>query len=80
MGPQQAKSNSTECLEKQALIDSIRNAMDQILVLSQRELRAVSRHELQESRRIQSELKEAVQFSGSLLTTYNEHLRAHGCK
>jgi len=80
MAPQDIKPLGYSCAEKQELIDSIRTAMDHILALSQQELRALSRHELQESRRIRLELKKAVEGRAALLAEYNEHLRAHGCK
>jgi hypothetical protein len=67
-------------MEKQELTEAIRAAMDQILALTQRELQARAKCELEESRRVRGELRRAAEFRASLLAKYNTHLQAHGCK
>jgi hypothetical protein len=58
------------CSKNDQMIDAMCRALDKIVALSQRELRARARYELQESERLQRELKKAVELRGSLLATY----------
>lgn len=80
MIPQSAQWAGHPCVEKQELTEAIRAATDQILALSQRELQALVKGELKESRRVQGQLKQEVQLRAALLEKYNAHLEAHGCK
>lgn len=65
-----AQCDYAACPKADELIEAICQVMDKIVALSQRELRARAQCELQESQRLQRELKRAVELRGSLLARY----------
>ena len=67
------------CLDKQALIEDIRAAMDRLISINNREMEAVVRGEFARLKPLKSELTEARHWKDSLLEEYYRHLREHGC-
>lgn len=67
------------CLDKQALIEDIRAAMDRVISINNREMEAVVRGEFARLKPLKSELTEARHWKDSLLEEYYRHLREHGC-
>ena len=67
------------CLDKQALIEDIRAAMDRVISINNREMEAVVRGEFARLKPLKGELTEARHWKDSLLEEYYRHLREHGC-
>jgi len=67
------------CLDKQALIDDIRAAMNRVISINNREMEAVVRGDFARLKPLKSELMEARHWKDSLLEEYYRHLREHGC-
>jgi hypothetical protein len=67
------------CLDKQALIDDIRDAMNRVISINNREMEAVLRGDFARLKPLKSELMEARTWKDSLLEEYYRHLREHGC-
>lgn len=74
-----AAPQSRTCLDKQALIEDIRVAMDRVISINNREMEAVVRGEFARLKPLKSELTEARHWKDSLLEEYYRHLREHGC-
>ncbi|HEY1239547.1 MAG TPA: hypothetical protein VGF16_03275 [Bryobacteraceae bacterium] len=67
------------CLDKQALIEDIRDAMNRVISINNREMEAVLRGDFARLKPLKSELMEARTWKDSLLEEYYRHLREHGC-
>ena len=67
------------CPDKEGLTEDIRLAMNTLASLAHRQMEAVIAGDLSKMEALQAELLEAREWKDSILESYRQHLRVHGC-
>jgi hypothetical protein len=70
---------STECAEKQQLIDQIKRAVGEIVLIHSQEIEAVLKGDLTEDATFQERLRTAHKQKDLLIEKLGSHMLAHGC-
>jgi hypothetical protein len=72
-------SPSTECAEKDQLLEQIRAAMTAVVDLNNREMEAVIGGILADLEQIEIDLRRQRLIKENLLYAYRVHVQTHGC-
>lgn len=70
---------TAQCPDKQGISADIQLAMKVMIDLCNRQMEAVIAGDLAKTEALQQELREAREWKDSMLESYRQHLREHGC-
>jgi hypothetical protein len=72
-------SPQVQCSEKSRLAEELKLALDAIISLTNREVKAVLDWKLDELKTVESDLRRERQLKHDLLYAYKLHVQSHGC-